>query len=155
MTTVAYDGTTMVADKLAVDSWGLTEVATKIYYNDHVMIGGAGEGGQILQWINNVLKPEVTTDDLLKVGYAPYVKDSNDPSLLLVDRRSGDAYRHAGGWFIPVSRKFHAVGSGRDYALAAMHLGLTAKDAVLVAAQFDNNTGNELQIVHCHAREQE
>ncbi len=39
---------------------------------------------------------------------------------------------------------FYACGSGRDYAMAAMHLGCDAKKAVQVAAVFDVNTGGEV-----------
>ena len=35
-----------------------------------------------------------------------------------------------------------AIGSGRDFALAAMHLGKTAVEAVEVACHFDSGCGN-------------
>lgn len=61
---------------------------------------------------------------------------------------SGDQFAgYCAGFLMPTARKFHAVGSGRDYALAAMHLGLSARDAVGVAMEFDLNTGGELQEV--------
>ena len=149
MTTIAYDGNTMVADTLAVDSWGLRERSVKIWSNPHVIIGGAGESGQINRWWFT-LDQDTVLSDLLTAGYAPYVKDNNDPSLIIVDRSTGRILRHAGGAFVPVSRTFHAVGSGRDFALAAMHLGHTAKDAVLLASKFDNNTGSDLTIMPRH-----
>lgn len=40
-----------------------------------------------------------------------------------------------------------AIGSGRDFALAAMHLGLPAHDAVEVAAVFDNTCGNGVDML--------
>ena len=42
------------------------------------------------------------------------------------------------------NHKFFAIGSGRDYALAAMHLGTNSRKAVEVAIHFDNNTGGEV-----------
>lgn len=36
----------------------------------------------------------------------------------------------------------HAIGTGRDYARAAMHLGRNAVEAVQVAILFDENCGN-------------
>ena len=46
----------------------------------------------------------------------------------------------------PYPLKFHdeqfAIGSGRDFALAAMYLGKTAAQAVEVACVFDSGCGN-------------
>jgi ATP-dependent protease HslVU (ClpYQ) peptidase subunit len=36
---------------------------------------------------------------------------------------------------------FHALGSGRDFALAAMYLGKNAREAVEIAMEFDLETG--------------
>ena len=146
MTTVAYDGKSMVADMLASDTWGMKEKAIKIWENPQLLIGAAGEGGAIQRWLMT-LTNVTTLADLLTAGYAPYARDSNDPAILLVCRQQNLIYRHAGGSFMPTARKFHAVGSGRDYALAAMHLGLSAREAVGVAMEFDINTGGDLQEV--------
>ena len=35
----------------------------------------------------------------------------------------------------------HALGSGRDFAVMAMHLGKSADEAVVLAGEFDCNTG--------------
>ena len=40
-----------------------------------------------------------------------------------------------------VEDKQWAIGSGRDYAIAAMHLGRTAAEAVAVACLFDVSCG--------------
>ncbi len=42
----------------------------------------------------------------------------------------------------PREDKFTAIGSGSDFALAAMHLGLDAIDAVDLACRLDPNCGN-------------
>lgn len=47
--------------------------------------------------------------------------------------------------FIVEDRVF-ATGSGRDYALAAMHCGKSAKEAVEIAAFFDINTGKGIDV---------
>ena len=41
-----------------------------------------------------------------------------------------------------------AVGSGREYAMAAMHLGCDAKRAVQVAMVFDTGTGGTIVELH-------
>jgi ATP-dependent protease HslVU (ClpYQ) peptidase subunit len=41
-----------------------------------------------------------------------------------------------------------AIGSGRDYALMAMHLGKSAYEAVTLASLFDPGCGNGVSILH-------
>lgn len=144
MTTVAFDGVTMAADTLATDVWGGKEkTLDKIWQNKYLLIGCAGESGQMSRWLMN-LTIDTDIDDLIQSGYAPYNKDSNDPHLMVVDRLSLGIYRHHGGAFMRSHHKFFAIGSGRDYALAAMHLGKNSREAVEVAIHFDNNTGGEV-----------
>ena len=145
MTTVAFDGTFMAADSLALDAWGLKEVSVKIHERPNMLIGGAGESGAIHKWLRGL--PNGTVEDVLSYGYPTYDKDKDDPSLILFDRESRKLYRHVAGIFLPCSRTFHAVGSGRDFALAAMACGKTATQAVEIAMAFDNGTGGEIHTV--------
>ena len=141
MTTVAFDGKTMAADTLATDVWGMKEVQNgKIQLGKDFLIGFAGETGQVMRWWKSV--SHMYLEELLEAGYVPYDKDTNDPSIVI--GANGGCYRHVAGLFLPTSRQFHAVGSGRDYALAAMHLGRDAYHAVAVARDFDNNTGGDI-----------
>lgn len=142
MTTVAWDGKTMAADSLATDNWGMKEVVSnKIIVGQDFLLGCAGEHGKIMRWFK-AIGPDVSAKYLLNAGYANYDSRDNDPNLLLVCERG--AFRHVGGVFMPISRGFHAVGSGRDYALMAMRLGKTAAEAVALAMEFDNGTGGEI-----------
>lgn len=144
MTTVAFDGETMAADTLATDAWGMKEITLeKIWQNKWLLIGCAGEFGQIARWLVH-LDIETDIDDLIRDGYPPYSKESNDPALMVVDRLTRRIYRHAGGSFKATHYQYFAIGSGRDFAMAAMHLGKSAREAVAVAAHFDNNTGGEI-----------
>lgn len=145
MTTIAFDGEFMVADTLATDSWGMKEVVRdKIWANAYMLVGAAGKYGEIHRWREGHLKEETTVAHLLVVGYPTYHAESDDPAIIVVSRRTGVIYRHVAGVFARVSRPFHAVGSGRDYALAAMRLGHDALEAVRVAAEFDVHTGGPL-----------
>jgi hypothetical protein len=145
MTTIAYDGRTMVADTLVTDGWGMKElVRNKIWANVKLLVGAAGDHGDIHRWMAANLHDETNIGHLLNVGYPSYSKNDNDPSIIVVNRTNGAVYRHTSGVFVRVSRPFHAVGSGRDYALAAMHLGHDALEAVRAAAEFDVHTGGRL-----------
>jgi hypothetical protein len=50
------------------------------------------------------------------------------------------------GTIIParIKNRFYAIGSGSAYALAAMHLGKSPKEAVAIAALFDPGTGGPI-----------
>ena len=141
MTTVAFDGKTMAADTLATDVWGMREVSVcKIQRGKDFLIGCAGETGQILRWWKTV--SHMYLEELLEKGYSHYEKETNDPGIVI--GTADCCYRHVAGSFLKTSRSFHAVGSGRDYALAAMHLGRDAYHAVAVAREFDNHTGGDI-----------
>lgn len=149
MTTVAFDGRFMASDSLATDSWGLKEyTGEKITVLPGMLIGAAGESGQIRRWLREVRKlPTVDAQMILDYGYPTYNKDSDDPSLMLFVSRGSTLYRCVSGMWVPTSRLFHAVGSGRDYALAAMACGKTAHEAVQIAMAFDNGTGGDIRCV--------
>lgn len=141
MTTVAWDGTTMAADTLATDPWGMKEVVSnKILRGENFLLGSAGEHGQIIRWWETVCHLDAV--QLIAEGYKPYEKNVNDPGLILACQLG--LFRHSSGVFVGVSKPFHAVGSGRDYALAAMHMGESASFAVGVAMEFDVNTGGRI-----------
>ena len=145
MTTIAFDGSTIAADMLAVDNWGLKDNVSKLLRGNDFIAGGAGERSKILHWWSSVEK--MSFEEVLRFGFPDYDAEKNDPAIVIA-YKNGGAYKHAGGLFVPCSRPFHAVGSGRDYALAAMHLGRSAKEAVEVAMVFDNNTGGHIETMN-------
>ena len=51
--------------------------------------------------------------------------------------------------FLParIKNDFYAIGTGRNYAIAAMHLGLTPREAVALAALYDPGTGGPIDEV--------
>ena len=62
--------------------------------------------------------------------------------------------RHDGLWvyegtIIParIKNRFYSIGSGAGYAIAAMHLGKSPKEAVAIAALFDPGTGGPIDIL--------
>lgn len=146
MTTIAFDGHSIAADSLAVDTWGLKSLVLKIEETENFLIGGAGIHGRIAGWVRGITPGNPGNSDPLKLYY-PYIKDQDDPNIILIDRKTKQAYVHETGYFFPITRGFHAIGSGRDYALAAMSMGATAKEAVEVAMRFDNGTGGEIVVV--------
>lgn len=134
MTVIAWDGETLAADKRA-DLNGLVRTVTKIARIDDYLCGFAGGfalSAARMLWLRNGADP------------ARFPKgEGDDWSRLLVIRRDLTilVYEHH-----PVPMEFEpqqfAIGSGRDYAMAAMHLGRLAREAVRVACELDSSCGN-------------
>ena len=146
MTTIAFDGKIIAGDTLSSDSWGLKrEINDKVIRGKYILIGAAGESAQIRKWRNVVI--DMPIKKLLQHGYPDYELGKNDPQIIVIDTNSKTCYRHDGGLFLEVNEHFYAIGSGRDYALAAMHLGKSAINAIKVAAVFDINTGSKVLFI--------
>lgn len=134
MTVVAWDGTTLAADKLG-DSGGLTRTTTKIRRFDGGLFGSAGyasKAAEIFVWIAAGADPE-------KV---PAFQLTDDYQVVLVVRNDGRVFQYANSahpW--EIEDPFHAIGSGRDFAMAAMHLGCNASDAVRVTCALSTECG--------------
>ena len=97
---------------------------------DGVLCGGL----ELVEWIKAGADPKTLPDrqkDQERRGQA---------FLVTPDRR---ILRYEDGPYpFAVEEKFFAAGSGRDYALTAMYLGKTAREAVEIACHFDNGCGN-------------
>jgi hypothetical protein len=150
MTTIAWDGMTLASDSLA-DNNGLRNTTTKLHRGVLVdgvpfLLGAAGENA----W-SNMLHAWVKTLDLRGLQHATYPHqnndgpDRNDPAAILILGERGVYYKGGAVWVRLEGRAFHAVGSGRDFALAAMHLGKTAEEAVELAIEFDCYSGGPIR----------
>lgn len=126
MTTIAFDGTTLAADtKNCVG--GMPFPSTKAFrLKDGRLFGGSGcaeDCVAVKEWLDGGDKPTVKEFAALLI--------EGEQVYRLEDRLIK----------IPVEARFHAVGSGRDYAMAAMHLGKTAREAIEIASLYDIYTG--------------
>lgn len=134
MTVVAYDGRTLAADKQATHvGYGMT--TTKVR---RVKLGMAAACGDtsvaraLMAWAEGGCKAD---------AFPTNAKDS-DAQLLLVTF-AGKVLLYCGSVHpMEIEDRFTALGSGRDYALAAMHLGCNASEAVKVACEFDAFCGH-------------
>ena len=135
MTTIAWDGKSLAADKRVVIC-GLQRTTTKIHKVGAALVGCSGSGYQaaeMLAWARAGFKkntfPESQRDDELAVE-------------MLVILPTGIQVYGDTPYAVEYEDKHFAIGSGRDFALAAMFLGKSAQDAVLLAAEFDPGTGS-------------
>ena len=134
MTTLAYDGRTLAADKQATGGGAKCSV-TKIFRVGELVIGFAGELGLAMEMLDWVRRGRTAAD-----FPAAQRKTEDSCELVVIDagrilvyERSPHAYT--------VEDPVYATGSGRDFAIAAMYCGLDARKAVAVACQFDSHSG--------------
>ncbi len=134
MSIIAWDGRTLAADKRA--SMGtLIRTTTKIFRFGGALLsysGEAGMGEELVAWFTAGAVAEEF----------PARQRADDPSTLLVIDASGIRTFERSPHAIRVEDQTFAIGSGRDFALAAMHLGKTAAEAVAVAIALDSGCGN-------------
>jgi ATP-dependent protease HslVU (ClpYQ) peptidase subunit len=140
MTCIAWDGRTLAADKQATNHDCRNNVVTKVFkWNGH-LLGIAGHGDlayEMLDWFKaGCVKADFPEPD--SDHYATLMVITPEKKILMYTGRATP---------VPYEQEFNAIGSGRDYALAAMHLGYDAKKAVAVACHFDVNCGNGIDTV--------
>lgn len=133
MTVIAWDGKTLAADKLTSDN-GVAWISTKIERAPNgALLGSAGtasSGRALKQWWIAGAKPE------------EFPKDEKDATLLVITPDRKILMYWQSNYSFNIENERAAIGSGRDFALAAMHLGRTAIEAVEVACALDINCGN-------------
>lgn len=141
MTVIAWDGVMLAADKLG-DAGGMRRTATKIRRLSNGMLfasaGTASRSRAMMEWI------------------ALGAQKRDIPAFQLTEEYQDTFVVHPDGsvWVYTMStlpfemvNQFHAIGSGRAYAMAAMYLGCTAEKAVRVASEFDMYCGNGVDVL--------
>ena len=135
MTCIAWDGRTMAGDK-RVEFAGLSSMTTKVFRVRDGVVGMSGNGAmsnQMRAWYEAGAKAN---------DFPEQQRGRDDWVALLVWRRDGLFLYERTPHPTKIEDKIFAMGCGRDYALAAMHLGKTAREAVEIASVFDINCGN-------------
>ncbi|MFA5898060.1 MAG: hypothetical protein WC829_02985 [Hyphomicrobium sp.] len=134
MSVIAWDGHTLAADK-RVSFGTLIGTTTKIFRVGDALCataGSAGGGEEMLVWFR----------DGAKASEFPASQRGDDWAGLMVIR-SGEILKYEKSPYpIRLEDKAFAIGCGRDYAIAAMHLGHDARKAVEVAIALDSGCGN-------------
>ena len=138
MTVVAWDGTTLAADKRATNN-GLHRTVRKIYrLNDEELAGVAGDFADseaILAWLRGSRNPDTF----------PQLPDRDSARVLVLRRIAGGVrvlLYEARAIPIEFEERHFAMGCGRDYAMAALYLGKSAVEAVAIASALDCYCGN-------------
>lgn len=132
MTTIAFDGTHIAADRL-MGGW---HTAGKIFpLAGGRYLAGAGDYNHIVEvatWIAQGAREEAR----------PRLPEEQDTEIMMVEP-DGSAYWLT--WphmrWVKYNEPFAALGTGSEYALGAMAMGASAKKAVSIAMRFDPYTG--------------
>ena len=147
MTVIAWDGESLAADR-AVDIGGISFEATKLrrIRGDHgvTLMGFAGSGArftQLVEWFIAGANPETYPK-----------READDHSVLVcIDLLEAGAARirrfETTGYPLQLEDKFYADGAGRDVALAALHCGKSAREAVVLAIKLLGCCGKGIDVV--------
>lgn len=135
MTVIAWDGKTLAADKLASNGGMKCEV-TKIFRINGCLVGGAGEVPFILEMIEWIRNGRIVAD----YPVSQRSKDDWQP-LLVIEKDGTPSLYERTPYPVRYEHKHVAIGSGREYARAAMHLGYDAARAVDTAIALDGDCG--------------
>ena len=134
MSVIAWDGRTLAADKrLCLGT--LIRTTTKIFRVGDALCAYAGEAGageEMLAWFRGGAIP----------SEFPARQRTDEWAGLLVIRKGEILKYEKTPYPLMVEDKTYAIGCGRDFALAAMHLGHDARTAVEVTIALDNACGN-------------
>lgn len=137
MTVIAFDGRTLAADKQAGDSYVKCGKTTKIRKVRGHLVGCSGESAmarEFLHWF------EAGAD----VATFPQVLREKEPVItvmVITPERKIHTY-HNTPFPVEWDNAVHAIGSGREAALAVMTLGYDAEKAVQIASVVCNGCGN-------------
>lgn len=129
MTTCTWDGKRLSADTRSITGDVIDQgPCQKIYSRKGVYVALAGDVAKALPIVEWLLNPK---------GEKP--KSTKDFQAILVSK---DRQEYYGGSLKPVPLTTpHAIGSGGDFAIAAMLSGKTGPQAIKIAAKMDPNTG--------------
>lgn len=138
MTIIAWDGKTLAADKRACHGT-LIRTTTKIFKVNGCLVGYAGDaafGEELLAWFK-----DGEQIDKFPIGQ----RDKDDWAGMLVIRPDGAIQKYERTphpLTFTDEDGFYVLGSGRDFAIAAMACGKNAIEAVELTCRFDNGCGN-------------
>jgi hypothetical protein len=141
MTVVAWDGKTLASDRRCSQGGLIVEV-TKLYKVGDLIMAGAGNTDMInemIMWFVSGATPETFPEVQRNVQECC--------AILAVGSDSKAMLYQSSPYPVHIESKPFAIGMGRDFAVMAMHLGKTAKEAVELTALFCSDCGNGVDFI--------
>jgi len=147
MTCIAYQNGTMAADKQATVA-NMARTVTKIFKNNGWLYGFSGDGArcmEMMEWLTSGHDPE---------RLPKFQRDPETCVIVLAVNPEGVIHIfEASHQPNIVEEDYHAIGSGRDYAMAAMYLGHGPVVGVAVASHFDCTCGRGVDVLRLDSLE--
>lgn len=143
MTTIAYRNGILAADSMATRGGSIMpERSQKVFrLRDGRLFGWCGEAGL-------GVRARMHFDDPKK--HDPVVTTDGGALVIGLD---GSIWTYEHGALVAApGAPFYALGSGRGEAYGALAMGATARQAVAIAARFDNCTGGPVQWLRLRSR---
>lgn len=135
MSVIAWDGKYLAADRRAMVG-SLIRTTSKLSRVRNALLAYCGEadaGEELLEWFAAGADPD---------KFPSVLRDKDMRASLMAVFPNGAIWMYERSpWPMKFPPQQFAIGSGRDFALAAMHLGATAEKAVEVASVFDSTCG--------------
>jgi len=142
MTTIAWDGNMLAADRLVAYRGGRMGAVAKIARreSDGALIGSCGS----LPLCQALHRWFIAGEE----GDPPKMEyDKDNFASGFIVRQCGAIDHITSVGMYRVEALLYALGSGADYALGAMSIGADARRAVEVASQWDNSTGGGVDVL--------
>ena len=149
MTTIAWDGVTLAADRQITThdgyriapGWGMT----KIFQHSDYLIGFAG----IVEHWERYRRHAQTLSlaQVLEENLPPEARLEESQFDVLIIGFDSQVYTDLSGLIVPSTADAIAIGSGAEYALGALAAGASAARAVAIAARFSTFTGEATDLL--------
>lgn len=141
MTTVAWDGVRLAADRQRRAAYRLIparKVHKLVRGGKELLVAGAGDSFYIegvLNWMRGGEQPNLE-------------KPEDGCTLMAVDQQFRVWVTDWRMVWVQHDVRQWAIGSGGDYAMAAMYCGKNAVEAIDIASELDSDTGLGVDYVH-------
>lgn len=154
MTTLAYRSGVLAFDTQVTAGWG-GRVGTfrKGAVVGQYLIGCSGTlhaCQMFMRWFTDAYAYSINCGELIVPP--PHIKeymDEDDSINVLVIRRDGKVFSYDGVVHpYEIDGEFHARGSGSAFALGAMEMGASARQAVEAAIKWDTGSGGTVQTLN-------
>lgn len=141
MTVIAWDGTVLAADREASDSWIKCNAATKIKrIRDHLVgcSGPAAAAAEMMAWFADGADPAKFHESLRKLDNLTMLAVAADGTIKVYQNTPYPIVYTSG----PASSNRHAIGCGKEAAMAVMLAGNGARRAVEITSMVCAGCGN-------------
>jgi hypothetical protein len=141
MTVIVWDGTTLAADREASDSWIKCHAATKIARLRGHLVGCSGPAAaaaEMMAWFAFGADPKAFHESLRKLDNLSMLAVAADGTVK-VYQNTPYPIIYGGA---PDGSRRHAIGAGKEAAMAVMLAGNGARRAVEIASMVCAGCGN-------------